>query len=161
MWVCELILCLEYLHAHSIVHRCIRPETLLINEHGHIRLIAFDFAKQVVPPRAAGEIAHTPLSQRGGRGGAGRPIGPWKNVHILWRARVHGSGDSPGRWVRECNAEAYDLSPRECARYSIAVDWWSLGVTCFELLNGFNPFCAPTPFLTYQQVIGDDSQRVL
>ena len=46
----QLVLAVEYLHSHTVMHRQIRPETLLINTQGNLRLIGFDYAK-VVPDR--------------------------------------------------------------------------------------------------------------
>ena len=43
----ELLLALEYLHEFGIVHRSIRPESVLFNPAGHVRLAGFDYAKKV------------------------------------------------------------------------------------------------------------------
>mmetsp|Transcript_34685 Transcript_34685/g.78423 ORF Transcript_34685/g.78423 Transcript_34685/m.78423 type:complete len:401 (-) Transcript_34685:287-1489(-) len=43
----EIVLALGYLHEYGIVHRSIRPESVLFNAMGHVRLIGFDYAKRV------------------------------------------------------------------------------------------------------------------
>lgn len=42
----ELCQVLEFLHVHSILHRDIKPDNLLLASDGHIRLIDFDAARQ-------------------------------------------------------------------------------------------------------------------
>ena len=42
----ELCQVLEFLHTHSILHRDIKPDNLLLASDGHIRLIDFDAARQ-------------------------------------------------------------------------------------------------------------------
>ena len=34
-----------------------------------------------------------------------------------------------------------------------AVDWWALGVLCFEMLTGYPPFYDDTPILIYQKIL--------
>ena len=46
-YACEIILALQYLHEHNIVYRDLKPENLLIDSSGHIKLTDFGFAKHV------------------------------------------------------------------------------------------------------------------
>jgi protein kinase A len=46
-YVAELITALQYLHSCNIVYRDIKPENILIDKFGHIRLIDFGFSKYV------------------------------------------------------------------------------------------------------------------
>lgn len=43
----EIISALEYLHNLSIIYRDLKPENLLLDRHGHIRICDFGFAKKV------------------------------------------------------------------------------------------------------------------
>lgn len=43
----EIILALAYLHGKNIVYRDLKPENLLIDKEGHIKITDFGFAKQV------------------------------------------------------------------------------------------------------------------
>lgn len=57
MIIAETVLALEYLHSHGIVHRDVKPDNLLIDKKGHIKLTDFGLSKvglldrqTVVPP---------------------------------------------------------------------------------------------------------------
>ncbi|CAF1300022.1 unnamed protein product [Didymodactylos carnosus] len=46
-YTCEIILALEYLHSFSIAYRDIKPENLLLDSSGHLKLTDFGFAKYI------------------------------------------------------------------------------------------------------------------
>ncbi|KAI5781144.1 kinase-like domain-containing protein [Geopyxis carbonaria] len=46
-YAAEVALALEYLHSHSIIYRDLKPENLLLDRHGHLKITDFGFAKEV------------------------------------------------------------------------------------------------------------------
>jgi serine/threonine protein kinase len=48
VYAAEIVLALEALHARDIVYRDLKPENLLLDERGHIKITDFGFAKKVV-----------------------------------------------------------------------------------------------------------------
>lgn len=58
-YVAELSVALEYLHTNRIVHRDIKPDNLLLDEHGHIHLTDFNVAVRVKPDRLLTAAAGT------------------------------------------------------------------------------------------------------
>jgi serine/threonine protein kinase len=43
----EIVLAIEYLHSKNIIYRDLKPENLLIDHQGHIKITDFGFAKKV------------------------------------------------------------------------------------------------------------------
>ncbi|KAJ9641727.1 cAMP-dependent protein kinase catalytic subunit [Knufia peltigerae] len=46
-YAAEVTLALEYLHSQNIIYRDLKPENLLLDRHGHIKITDFGFAKDV------------------------------------------------------------------------------------------------------------------
>ncbi|KAB8210002.1 kinase-like domain-containing protein [Aspergillus parasiticus] len=46
-YAAEVTLALEYLHSHQIIYRDLKPENLLLDRHGHLKITDFGFAKEV------------------------------------------------------------------------------------------------------------------
>lgn len=101
LYICELALALEYLQRYHIIHRDIKPDNILLDEHGHVHIADFNIATVVKGAEKASSMAGTK---------------PYMAPEVF---QVYVDG-GPG--------------------YSYPVDWWSLGVTAYELLRGWRPY---------------------
>lgn len=46
-YAAEIVLILEFLHDHHIAYRDMKPENILIDAEGHLKLVDFGFAKKL------------------------------------------------------------------------------------------------------------------
>lgn len=58
-YAAEVVLALEYLHNRGIVYRDLKPENLLLDSNGHIRITDFGFAK-LIPDNVTWTLCGTP-----------------------------------------------------------------------------------------------------
>uniref|UniRef100_A0A8C9LM59 Non-specific serine/threonine protein kinase n=1 Tax=Piliocolobus tephrosceles TaxID=591936 RepID=A0A8C9LM59_9PRIM len=60
-YMCEIILALQYLHELNIIYRDLKPENVLIDEQGHIKLTDFGLSKEgVTESNSAKSLCGTP-----------------------------------------------------------------------------------------------------
>ena len=113
-FVCCLVLILEFLHKNDIMYRDLKPENVIVDEEGYLKLIDFGSAKVV----------------------KGKTFTSLGTPHYMAPEIMTGTG------------------------YSNSVDWWSLGILMFELIEGEVPFGPheEDPMTIYDKIVQHDIQ---
>ena len=111
-YTAELILAIESIHKLDCIHRDIKPDNILIDKSGHVKLSDFGLAK-----------VSEKIFEKGG-----------KDVSTSEK-QTHKKNYS-------CVGTAYYVAPEVLNKqgYGQDIDWWSVGVIFFEMLVGYAPF---------------------
>eukprot|EP00930_Biecheleria_cincta_P062234 TRINITY_DN47722_c0_g1_i1.p1 TRINITY_DN47722_c0_g1~~TRINITY_DN47722_c0_g1_i1.p1 ORF type:complete len:331 (-),score=69.18 TRINITY_DN47722_c0_g1_i1:149-1141(-) len=115
-YCCELVATLGALHGLAVVYRDLKASNVMIDARdGHLKLVDFGFAKK---------LSQQPKEEQ--------------QPQQLRTTSVCGTDHAmaPEIWCLK------DLGPeeREAKGYTLAVDWWSLGILTFEMLTARPPF---------------------
>ena len=115
-YIAELILAVESIHKLDCIHRDIKPDNILIDKNGHIKLSDFGLAK------ISENLGQSPILY---------------NKKNKKNRPTHQKNFS-------CVGTAYYVAPEVLKKtgYSEDIDWWSVGVIFFEMLVGYAPFCS-------------------
>ena len=136
----QLISRIEYIHSKNFIHRDIKPDNLLLDSRGHVKLSDFGLCTGL-------QKSHRTDYYRG-------------LEHVTAEDFTFSRVDSRRRaetWRSKRRALAYStvgtpdyIAPEvfQQTGYDQTCDWWSLGVICFEMLIGYPPFCSETPQVT-------------
>ncbi|XP_027184024.1 serine/threonine-protein kinase UCNL-like [Coffea eugenioides] len=178
-YLAEIICALEKLHSMGIVYRDLKPENILIQHSGHLTLTDFDLSRTLSPKKMEtllftsdpeGEPSANIRKQhhRHRRNltrfitlkmEKNKALGSNKGLKKAKSARVSPvSRRNPNLSAERTNSfvgtEEY-VAP-EIIRgdgHEFAVDWWALGVLCYEMLYGTTPFRGKNRNETFWKVL--------
>ncbi|CAO3680429.1 unnamed protein product [Rhizopus stolonifer] len=180
-YLAEVTLGLEYLQSKNIVHRDLKPDNLLIDHNGHLKLTDFGLSRiGFLDRRVRDELTTQPFSpgspapSRSGtppQSPADTTVYRHSYFSLLFDPSS-GNESSESRPQRRPLSTAFgdstkNSTPRQAvgtpdylAPESILgtgqdsmVDWWALGVICYEFLYGIPPFHAETPDKVFENIL--------
>ena len=122
-YISELILAIESIHNLDCIHRDIKPDNILIDKNGHIKLSDFGLAK----------ISDKLYEKEDEKYKNFLPNKNNEKNHKM----THNKNFS-------CVGTAYYVAPEVLKKsgYDKDIDWWSVGIIFFEMLVGYAPFCS-------------------
>lgn len=138
-YIAEAIAALEYLHSNSIIHRDIKPDNMLIDQCGHLKLTDFGLSKIMVNEdmEKVSSKSATLLNES-----TNPVLSRTPSKKALNRA-VLGTPD----YLAPELLLGLDHTP--------AVDWWALGICLFEFLVGYPPFTDSSPEKIFRNILNN------
>uniref|UniRef100_A0A673G0W9 non-specific serine/threonine protein kinase n=1 Tax=Sinocyclocheilus rhinocerous TaxID=307959 RepID=A0A673G0W9_9TELE len=126
-YIAELTCAVESVHKMGFIHRDIKPDNILIDRDGHIKLTDFGLCTGF-------RWTHDSKYYQSGEPNSSKTI----------RCLAHSLVGTPNY-----------IAPEVLLRtgYTQLCDWWSVGVILYEMVVGQPPFLATNPFETQMKVI--------
>lgn len=165
-YIAELILAIESVHKLGYGHRDIKPDNILIDKDGHIKLTDFGLCTGF---RWTHDSKYYQKVQHSRQDSVEPDEREWESIKAYCRCGDI-CVDKPycdmkpleRRHFRKhmrCQAHSLVGTPNYIAPevllrigYTKDCDWWSVGVILYEMLVGQPPFLAPTPAETQMKV---------
>ena len=141
-YMAQSVLAVEAVHKLNYVHRDLKPDNILIDIKGHIKLSDFGLCKQyeIKPKTFNNSSRNTGMTESLLSMGHSEK----RQIHKKNRQRIVSLVGTPDY-----------IAPEVFGKdgYTETVDWWSLGTILFEMLVGYPPFFAENPSATCKKVL--------
>ncbi|XP_047342507.1 serine/threonine-protein kinase tricornered-like [Impatiens glandulifera] len=158
-YIAQSVLAIESVHKHNYIHRDIKPDNLLLDKNGHMKLSDFGLCK----PLDCRTLSTLKEDE------------PMEDENVKEPMDIDGSNhDSDNRSIGRTRSEQlqhWQMNRRKLAfstvgtpdyiapevllkkGYGMECDWWSLGAILYEMLVGYPPFYSDDPITTCRKIV--------
>ena len=149
-YMVELVLAIESVHKLNYIHRDIKPDNILLDRDGHIKLSDFGLCKYYENENSLSRIFEKKLKSSSDKFS---DLSTMKNSaeRREMRKKHHRNRKKVYSMVGTIDYIAPEVFSKK--GYTELVDWWSLGTIMFEMMVGYPPFVASDAAKTCHKII--------
>ncbi|KAL0558029.1 hypothetical protein IC582_006592 [Cucumis melo] len=154
-YIAESILAIHSIHQHNYIHRDIKPDNLILDKNGHLKLSDFGLCKPLDDKYSSILLNDEDLTAQQCKN-EGQSQSDSNGSHwMMPKEQIQ-------QWKRNRRALAFStvgtldyMAPEVLLKkgYGMECDWWSLGAIMYEMLAGYPPFCSDDPRMTFRKII--------
>ncbi|XP_062091079.1 uncharacterized protein LOC133797253 [Humulus lupulus] len=158
-YIAQSVLAIESIHKHNYIHRDIKPDNLLLDKNGHMKLSDFGLCKPLDCSNLSTiqenevfdgdnlndttDLEGYSTDIKGGRRWKS-PMEQLKHWQMNRRKLAFSTVGTPDY-----------IAPEVLLKkgYGIECDWWSLGAIMYEMLVGYPPFYSDDPITACRKIV--------
>ncbi|KAG5105636.1 hypothetical protein JHK82_042606 [Glycine max] len=158
-YVAQSVIAIESIHKHNYIHRDIKPDNLLLDQYGHMKLSDFGLCKpldcsslssisenEILDDENLNDTTDVDGALSNGRNGRRwkSPLEQLQHWQINRRKLAFSTVGTPDY-----------IAPEVLLKkgYGVECDWWSLGAIMYEMLVGYPPFYSDDPVSTCRKIV--------
>ncbi|GMN53070.1 hypothetical protein TIFTF001_022209 [Ficus carica] len=158
-YIAQSVLAIESIHKHNYIHRDIKPDNLLLDKNGHMKLSDFGLCKPLdcshLSPIQENEVLDDENLSETTDDAEGFP---YTNSGRHWKSPM----EQLKHWQINRRKLAYStvgtpdyIAPEVLLKkgYGMECDWWSLGAIMYEMLVGYPPFYSDDPVTACRKIV--------
>lgn len=154
-YAAEAVLAIESVHRMGYIHRDLKPDNLLLDWRGHLKLTDLGLCKKIDTEIPFDKVHEASVSANdSSSSSSSASSSSTSGLPPLAQAGRHGFQRDRKQAFSTVGTPDY-IAPEVLSQkgYGMECDWWSLGVILFECVCGYPPFYADQPMLTCRKIL--------
>ncbi|KAG6608362.1 Serine/threonine-protein kinase CBK1, partial [Cucurbita argyrosperma subsp. sororia] len=152
-YIAQSVLAIESIHRHNYIHRDIKPDNLLLDKNGHMKLSDFGLCKPLDSLTLSALHENKAMDDES----LAEPMDIDDN-RSSWKS----PSEQLYHWQMNRRKLAFStvgtpdyIAPEVLLKkgYGMECDWWSLGAIMYEMLVGYPPFYSDDPITTCRKIV--------
>ena len=156
-YAAEIVLAIESVHKLDCIHRDLKPDNVLIDADGHIKLSDFGLSKKLDLKLLDNPGQNGPKMNYGNNMNNNNIKGTNQNLSYAQQfSQFKNIKNKKRRAFAFSTVGTPDYIAPEVIRqkgYGQEIDWWSLGVIMFEMMIGYPPFFSESSTETCKKIL--------